>query len=65
MGFLLVIFGCLAIVGGILGEQFFAADVVALGAFNQKSSKWSGRLVFFVVGVGLIGIGIKLILGAH
>ena len=65
MGVLLVIFGVLAIAGGVLGNNFQAADVIALGEFKQKSSRWSGRLVFVVVGVGLIGIGIKMLLGAE
>jgi hypothetical protein len=63
MGVLLVVFGALAIVGGIFGKDFHAADVVALGEFKQKSSKWSGRLVFIVVGIGLVGVGIKMLLG--
>jgi hypothetical protein len=65
MGFLLVVFGCLAIAGGIFGKRFHAADVVALGAFTQKSSKRSGRLVFIVAGVAIIAVGIKLIVGAQ
>ena len=62
MGFLLVIFGSVAIAGGVLGKDFHAADVIALSEFKQKSSRWSGRLVFILVGVGLIGIGIKMLL---
>ena len=65
MGILLIIFGCLAIVGGVFGKRFYAADVVALGALNQKSSTWSGRLVFILVGVALIAVGIKLFVGAN
>ena len=65
MGVLLVIFGAMAIVGGVLGKDFHAADVIALGEFRQKSSRWSGRLVFIIVGVGLIGIGIKMCLGSE
>ncbi len=64
-GVLLVIFGVLAIVGGVLGKDFHAADVIALREFKQKSSRWSGRLVFIVVGVGLIGIGVKMLWGAE
>jgi hypothetical protein len=64
MGVLLVLFGVLAIAGGVLGKSFQAADVIALGDYKQKSSRWSGRLVFIVVGVGLIGIGITLALSA-
>lgn len=63
MGVLLVIFGALAIVGGIFGKNFHTADVIALGEFKQQSSKWSGRFVFIAVGVGLVGLGIKMLLG--
>jgi hypothetical protein len=65
MGVLLVIFGVLAIAGGIFGKDFRAADPVALGEFEQKSSTWSGRLVFILVGLGLIGVGIKLLVGTE
>jgi hypothetical protein len=65
MGVLLVIFGVLGIAGGIFGKDFRAADVVALGEFKQKSSKWSGQLVFIVAGLILIGIGIKMLVGAE
>ncbi len=65
MGVLLVIFGVLAIAGGVLGKDFHVAGVIALSEFKQKRSRWSGRLVFIVVGVGLIGIGIKMLLGAE
>jgi hypothetical protein len=65
MGILLIIFGVSGIAGGIFGKDFHAADVFALGEFKQKSSRWSGRLVFIVVGVGLIGVGIKLLLGTE
>ena len=46
-------------------RNFRAADVVALGEFKQKSSKWSGRLVFIVVGLGLMGVGIKMLVGTE
>jgi len=62
---LLVIFGIMSLAGGIFGKDFRAADVIALGEFKQKASEWSGRLVFIVVGVGLIGIGIKMLVGSQ
>jgi hypothetical protein len=65
MGVFLVIFGLLAIAGGIFGKDFRAADVIALGEFKQKTSKWSGRLVFIVVGLSLIGVGIKMLVGTE
>jgi uncharacterized membrane protein YczE len=58
-----VIFGGLAIAGGIFGKDFYAADVVSLSAFKQKSSKWSGQLVFLFVGAVLVAIGVKLLVG--
>ena len=65
MGILQIILGCLAIVGGVFGKRFYAADVDALGAFNQRSSTWSGRLVFILVGAGLIAMGFKLVVGTY
>jgi hypothetical protein len=61
MGVLLIVFGVLGIAGGILGTGFYKADVIALGAFKEKSSTWSGRLVFIAVGAALIAVGIKLL----
>jgi hypothetical protein len=61
VGILLVIFGVLGILGGVFGKEFYAADVIALHEYKQKRSKWSGRLLFIVVGVGLVCIGIKLL----
>lgn len=61
MGIFLIIFGGLAIAGGVFGKNFYAADVVALDSFKQKSSRWSGRLIFIAVGVVLIAVGIKLL----
>lgn len=55
-----IIFGCLAIIGGIFGKEFYAADGEGLGPFKQKVSTWSGRVVFVLVGVGLIATGIVL-----
>jgi hypothetical protein len=64
MGIYFVVFGCLAIVGGIFGKDFYAADVITLGAYKQKSPKWFGRLVFIVVGIFLWVLGIKFLLDA-
>ena len=65
MGIVLIIFGILGIAGGVFGKEFHAADVIALGEFNRKVPKWLGRLVFFLAGAGLIGIGIKMLLGSE
>jgi hypothetical protein len=61
MEILLIIFGVLAVAGGIFGKDFYRADVITLAALKDKSSTWSGRLLFIVVGTGLIAIGIKLL----
>jgi hypothetical protein len=64
MGIFLMIFGALAIAGGIFGKTFYKADVIALGAFGRKWSTWFGRLLFIVVGGALIAVGIKLLVDA-
>ena len=64
MGLLLIAFGVLSIAGGILGRNFYAADVNSLAPFKQKSSTWSGRLIFLSVGAALVAIGIGLLLKA-
>jgi hypothetical protein len=61
VGILFVIFGGLAIVVGVLGKNFYAADVLSGVGYKQKSSRWSGKLVFIVVGLGFIALGIKLL----
>jgi cytochrome c biogenesis protein ResB len=61
MGVLLIVFGCVAILGAIFGKEFFAVNVNSPTAYKQKRSTWSGRLLFALVGVFLIGIGIDLI----
>lgn len=62
MHWILVGFGIVAILGGVLGKEFTVADVISLAEFKppKKSSGWSGRVVFIGVGVGLILIGIAL-----
>jgi len=62
---LLMVFGVLGIVGGVLGKEFHAADIITLQAYKQKVTTWLGRLVFIIVGVGLVGIGVKMLLGAE
>jgi hypothetical protein len=63
MGFLLIALGGVGIIGGTFGKDFHAVDVDALGEFKQKIPTWLGRVVSIVVGIGLIGIGIKMLLG--
>ena len=65
MGIFLIIAGIVGIAGGIFGKDFYVADAISLSAFKQKSSTWSGRLVFLLVGVSLIAVGIKLLVVAN
>jgi hypothetical protein len=64
MGVFLMISGIVACAGGIFGKNFYVADVLSLAAYKQKSSTWSGRLVFLLVGMFLVAVGIKLLVGA-
>jgi hypothetical protein len=61
----MVICGCAAIAVGILGKDFYQADVLSGAGFKEKSSKWSGRLVFIVGGLFFVAIGIKLMMDAR
>jgi hypothetical protein len=61
MGILFVIIGGLAIVVGVFGKNFYAADVLSGAGYKQKSSRRSGQLVFIVGGLGFIALGIKLL----
>ena len=61
MPVLLVIFGLLAVIGGIFGKDFHAADIESLGEYKQKTSSRFGRVFFFLVGICLIGVGIKML----
>lgn len=62
MHWILIVFGIVAILGGILGNEFTVADPISLAEFKppKKSSTWSGRAVFIGVGTGLILIGIAI-----
>jgi hypothetical protein len=64
MGILFIIGGIAAIIAGILGKEFHAADVMSLGEYKQKTSKWSGRLVFILAGLILIAVGVKMLVGS-
>jgi hypothetical protein len=63
MGVLLIIAGLVAIIGGIFGKDFYVADVLSLSEFKpkQKSSTWSGRMVFIAAGGFLVAVGVKLL----
>ena len=65
MGIILLVFGFLAIAAGIFGKDFYQAGVFGLVSFGTKSSTWSGRLVFIVVGIIFIAVGIEFVLRPH
>ena len=64
MGILFVVCGGVAIAVGILGKDFHAADVITGLGYRRKTSRWSGRLVFIVVGVFFVAMGVKFLLDA-
>lgn len=61
-GTIFIVCGIVSFLIGIFGKTFYEADVVTGAAYKQKSSTWSGRLVFIVVGIFFIGVGIKFLL---
>jgi hypothetical protein len=63
MGIFFVIMGVLAIAVAIFGKKFTVADVLSLSGYRQKSSTWSGRLVFAVGGISFVALGVKLLMG--
>jgi len=63
IGTILVIFGALGIAGAIFGKDFRSADAITLHELKQRIPTWLGRLLCIVVGIGLIAIGIKMIIG--
>jgi hypothetical protein len=58
MDLLALILGVFSIVVGIVGKDFHAADVLSGVGYKQKSSRWSGRLIFILVGVFFLADGI-------
>ncbi len=63
MGMFFVIMGVALVVVGIVGRKFSKADVLSLSGYRQRSSAWSGRLLFIVVGVLFVAWGIRLLMG--
>jgi hypothetical protein len=61
MGVLFVICGVVAIAGGVFGKQFYVADVLGNDSYKRRSSTWSGRLIFILVGVFFLAVGIKFL----
>jgi len=59
MAIFTVLVGAAAIAAGIFGKHFHSADVASGLPFKQKSSTWSGRLIFIVVGIAFVAAGIK------
>jgi hypothetical protein len=64
MGILLIAAGLVGIAGGVFGKEFYEADISSVSVGSRKSSTWSGRLIFIIVGTGLIAVGIKLLMSA-
>jgi hypothetical protein len=64
MGILLIAAGLVGIAGGVFGKKFYEADILSVSVGSRKSSTWSGRLIFIIVGTGLIAVGIKLLMSA-
>lgn len=67
IGTLLVIFGALGIAQAILAKEFWAVDGLGLHEFKKKRKlpTWLGRLVGAVVGLGLIAVGVKMLIGGE
>jgi hypothetical protein len=61
-GIFFVICGIVSVLGGIFGKDFYKADIETGVPYKQRSSTWSGRLVFIVVGVSFVALGIKFLL---
>ena len=60
-----MIAGIVGIAVGILGKEFYVADLDGIQIKpEKKSSVWSGRLVFITAGILLLFIGIRMILVA-
>ncbi len=61
----LVIFGALGIAQAISAKEFWAVDGLGLHEFKKKRKlpNWLGRLVGAVVGLGLIAVGVKMLIG--
>jgi hypothetical protein len=54
-----LILGVFSIAVGILGKDFYVADVLSGVGYKQKRSKWSGKLICIVVGLLFLAIGIR------
>ncbi|MGB9032339.1 MAG: hypothetical protein WCC27_19595 [Acidobacteriaceae bacterium] len=65
MWILFMVFGCAGILGGIFGKTFYKADIETGAPYRQKSSTWSGRLTFIVVGAFLLALGVKFFFEAY
>jgi len=53
---LLVGFGAIAV--GIFGEKFYAADIYGGDVGDKPVPKWTGKLLFSLVGIGFVVLGI-------
>ncbi len=62
MGVLFTILGCALLLASFKVKGFFVSDPDAIASFARPRSKWSGQLIFVVVGIGMLAFGIKLLL---
>lgn len=62
MAILIIIVGCIAIVGAFVIKTFYSADVSGGSISDTPIPKWVGRLGFLVVGVIMIVAGVSMLL---
>jgi hypothetical protein len=65
MDVVLIAAGVVAIAAGFLGKNFEVAQGITLAGTGRKSPTWLGRLVFFLAGASLIGIGVRMLLSGN
>jgi hypothetical protein len=65
MNVLFVIVGAVGMAVGIFGKnsKFTQADATTASQGTRKASNWTGRLVFFVVGMAFFASGIASLMG--
>jgi hypothetical protein len=59
MDVLFLILGAFSIGVGLLAKNFYVADVLSGTGYKQKRSRWSGRLICILVGLGFMAAAIK------
>jgi len=53
-GILLIVVGLVAIVFGLLADEFYAAFIRRPAPEEKPMPRWLGRIIFLAVGVGFI-----------